>query len=120
MSGAAAAVVAQRVRDKARIIAATALECDPEDLEWTDGRWQVRGDPAHGKSIAEIALLAHSNLELPEGVEGHLDAQAVYNPPNLTYPFGAYICVVDVDAGRAWSRCAGSSPSTTAGRGSTR
>jgi aerobic carbon-monoxide dehydrogenase large subunit len=99
VSGAAAAVVAQRVRDKARIIAATAMECDPEDLEWTDGRWQVRGDPAHGKSIAEIALLAHSNLELPEGVEGHLDAQAVYNPPNLTYPFGAYICVVDVDAG---------------------
>ncbi len=99
VSGAAAAVVAQRVRDKARIIAATALECDPEDLEWTDGSWQVRGDPAHSKTIAEIALLAHSNLELPEGVEGHLDAQAVYNPPNLTYPFGAYICVVDVDAG---------------------
>ena len=44
-------------------------------------------------------MLAHSNLELPDGVEGHLDAQAVYNPPNLTYPFGAYICVVDVDAG---------------------
>ena len=57
------------------------------------------GDPAHGRTIAEIAMLAHSNLELPDGVEGHLDAQAVYNPPNLTYPFGAYICVVDVDPG---------------------
>jgi carbon-monoxide dehydrogenase large subunit len=99
VSGAAAAVVAQRVRDKARIIAATALECDPEDLEWTGNSWQVRGDPAHAKTIAETALLAHSNLELPEGVEGHLDARAVYNPPNLTYPFGAYVCVVDVDAG---------------------
>ena len=44
-------------------------------------------------------MLAHGNLELPEGVEGHLDASAVYNPPNLTYPFGAYICVVDVDPG---------------------
>ena len=58
-----------------------------------------RGDPEQGRSIVEIALLAHSNLELPEGVEGHLDASAVYNPPNLTYPFGAYICVVDVDPG---------------------
>ena len=57
------------------------------------------GDPAHGRSIAEIAMLAHSNLELPEGLDGHLDGQAVYNPPNLTYPFGAYICVVDVDPG---------------------
>ncbi len=44
-------------------------------------------------------MLAHGSLELPDGVEGHLDAQAVYNPPNLTYPFGAYICVVDVDKG---------------------
>jgi carbon-monoxide dehydrogenase large subunit len=49
--------------------------------------------------MAEIALAAHSNLELPAGVEGQLDATCVYNPPNLTYPFGAYICVVDVDPG---------------------
>jgi carbon-monoxide dehydrogenase large subunit len=74
-------------------------ECDPSDLEWEHGTWHVRGDPTHGKTIQEVALLAHSNLELPEGVEGHLDATAVYNPPNLTYPFGAYVCVVDVDAG---------------------
>ena len=99
VSGGAAAVVAQRVREKARLIAAAALECDAADLEWEHGRWQVVGDPTHGKTIGEIAMLAHSNLELPDGVEGHLDAQAVYNPPNLTYPFGAYICVVDVDAG---------------------
>ena len=99
VSGAAAAVVARRVRDKARVITAAALECDPSDLEWELGRWQVKGDPTHGKTIQEVALLAHSSLELPEGVEGHLDASAVYNPPNLTYPFGAYICVVDVDPG---------------------
>jgi aerobic carbon-monoxide dehydrogenase large subunit len=99
VSGAAAAVVARRVRDKARVVTAAALECDPADLEWELGRWQVKGDPTHGKTIQEVALLAHSSLELPEGVEGHLDASAVYNPPNLTYPFGAYICVVDVDRG---------------------
>ncbi|HET6775229.1 MAG TPA: aerobic carbon-monoxide dehydrogenase large subunit [Acidimicrobiales bacterium] len=99
VSGAAAAVVAQRVRDKARIVAAAALECSPDDLEWEHGRWYVKGDPSQGKTIQEIALLAHSSLELPEGVEGHLDATAVYNPPNLTYPYGAYICVVDVDKG---------------------
>jgi carbon-monoxide dehydrogenase large subunit len=99
VSGAAAAVVAQRVRDKARVVAAAALECAPDDLEWEHGRWFVKGDPSQGKTIAEIAMLAHSSLELPEGVEGHLDATAVYNPPNLTYPFGAYVCVVDVDPG---------------------
>ncbi len=99
VSGGAAAVVAQRVREKAKIVAAAALECSVDDLEWELGRWHVKGDPDNGKTIQELALLAHSNLELPEGVEGHLDAQAVYNPPNLTYPFGCYICVVDVDAG---------------------
>ncbi len=97
VSGAAAAVVSHRIRDKARIIAATALECDPDDLEWEPGRWFVKGSPETGQTIQETAFAAHGSLELPEGVEGHLDAQTVYNPPNLTYPFGAYICVTDVD-----------------------
>ncbi len=99
VSGAAAAVVSRKIRDKARLIAAAALECSPDDLEWSLGRWSVKGDPERSKSIQDIALLSHGSLELPEGVEGHLDATAVYNPPNLTYPYGCYICVVDVDPG---------------------
>ncbi|WP_083786078.1 aerobic carbon-monoxide dehydrogenase large subunit [Nakamurella multipartita] len=103
VSGAAAAIVAQRIRTKARIVAAAALEVSADDLEWqitaAGGRWQVKGDPEQGKTIAEIAMLSHGTLELPEGVEGHLDASVVYDPPNLTYPFGAYICVTDVDPG---------------------
>jgi aerobic carbon-monoxide dehydrogenase large subunit len=99
VSGAATAVVARKVRERARIVASAMLEVSPDDLEWEKGRWFVRGDPDAGRTIQEIALAAHSSLELPEGVEGHLDATTVYNPPNLTYPFGAYICVVDVDPG---------------------
>ena len=99
VSGAAAALVARKVRDKARLIAAAALECAPEDLEWELGKWYVKGDPDRGMTIQDIAMAAHGALELPEGVEGHLDAQVVYNPPNLTYPYGCYICVVDVDPG---------------------
>jgi aerobic carbon-monoxide dehydrogenase large subunit len=99
VSGAAAAVVARKVRDKARIVAAAMLEASPDDLEWTKGRWSVKGDPERGHTIQEIALGAHGTVELPEGVEGGLDAETVYNPPNLTFPFGAYIAVVDVDPG---------------------
>jgi carbon-monoxide dehydrogenase large subunit len=99
VSGGAAAVVTRKVRERARIVAAAMLEAAPDDLQWEKGRWFVAGDPEQGKTIQEIALAAHSNLELPDGVEGHLDATCVYNPPNLTYPFGAYICVVDVDPG---------------------
>ncbi|MFF5012955.1 aerobic carbon-monoxide dehydrogenase large subunit [Streptomyces sp. NPDC001165] len=98
VSGAAAAMVARKVRERAKIVASAMLEVSPDDLEWEKGRWFVTGDPDQGRTMAEIALAAHSNLELPEGVEGHLDATCVYNPPNLTFPFGAYICVADVDA----------------------
>jgi carbon-monoxide dehydrogenase large subunit len=99
VSGAAAVVVARRVRERARTVAAAMLEVAAGDLEWDVGRWQVVGDPTAGVSLAEIARAAHSDLDLPDGVEGHLDASCVYNPPNLTYPFGAYVCVVGVDPG---------------------
>ncbi len=99
VSGGATALVARKVRERAKIVAAAMLEVSTEDLEWEKGRFYVRGDREKGKTIQEIALAAHSSLELPEGVEGHLDATTVYNPPNLTYPFGAYVCVVDVDPG---------------------
>jgi len=99
VSGAAAVVAARRVRDKARLVAAAMLEVAADDLEWADGGWRVRGDPEQARTIPEIAMAAHSSLALPDGVEGHLDASVVYNPPNLTFPFGAYICVTDVDPG---------------------
>jgi carbon-monoxide dehydrogenase large subunit len=97
VSGAATALVARKVRDRAKIVASAMLEVAPEDLEWEKGRWFVKGDPEKGATIQEIALAAHGSLELPEGVEGGLDAETVYDPPNLTFPFGAYICVVDID-----------------------
>jgi aerobic carbon-monoxide dehydrogenase large subunit len=97
VSGAATAVVARKVRERAKLVAAAMLEVSPDDLEWEQGKWFVAGDPSTAKTMAEIALAAHSSLDLPEGVEGQLDAVTVYNPPNLTFPFGAYICVADVD-----------------------
>ena len=99
VSGAAAVIVARKVRERARLVAAAMLEVSADDLDWSDGAWRVRGDPEQSASIAQIAMAAHGSLELPDGVEGHLDAETVYNPPNLTFPFGAYICVTDVDPG---------------------
>lgn len=99
VSGAAAAMVARKVRERARIVAAAMLEVSADDLEWEKGGFHVKGDPSAARTMTEIAMAAHSDLELPDGVEGHLDATCVYNPPNLTYPCGAYICVVDVDGG---------------------
>ncbi|MGH3485226.1 MAG: aerobic carbon-monoxide dehydrogenase large subunit [Nocardioidaceae bacterium] len=99
VSGAAAALVARKVRDKAKIIASGMLEVSVADLEWVKGSFQVRGDPTSAVTIQDIAMRAHGAGDLPDGIEGALEAQICYNPENLTYPFGAYICVVDVDPG---------------------
>jgi carbon-monoxide dehydrogenase large subunit len=101
VSGAATALAARKVRERARIVAAAMLEAAPQDLEWERGRWAVKGDPEKGVTIRDIAMAARRGLDLPDGVEAGLDAEAVYNPPNLTFPFGAYVCVVDVDPGTA-------------------
>lgn len=101
VSGAAAALVARKVKDKAQIIASGMLEVSVADLEWTKGAFNVKGDPSKSVTIQDIAMKAHGAGDLPEGLEGGLEAQICYNPENLTYPFGAYICVVDIDPGTA-------------------
>src|SRR5665811_2324272 len=101
VSGAAAALVARKVRDKARIIASGMLEVSVADLEWEKGSFHVKGDLSQSVTIQDIAMRAHGAGDLPDGIEGGLEAQIGYNPENLTYPFGAYICVVDIDPGTA-------------------
>ncbi|MBL7258184.1 aerobic carbon-monoxide dehydrogenase large subunit [Paractinoplanes lichenicola] len=101
VSGAAAALVARKVRDKAQLIASAMLEVTVADLEWVKGSFQVKGDPGKAVTIQQIAMRAHGAGDLPDGVEGGLEAQICYNPSNLTYPHGAYICVVDIDPGTA-------------------
>jgi carbon-monoxide dehydrogenase large subunit len=101
VSGAATAIVARKVRDRARLVAAAMLEASADDLEWEKGRWLVKGDPEKYATIQEIAMAARGSVELPAGVEAGLDAETVYDPPNLTFPYGAYICVVDIDPGTA-------------------
>ncbi|MDQ6776811.1 MAG: aerobic carbon-monoxide dehydrogenase large subunit [Actinomycetota bacterium] len=99
VSGGAVGIVSRRLRDKARMIAATMLETRPEDLAWEKGKWYVRGDPGKSAPITSIAEYAYSGKPMPTGFEGGLDAQALYDPPNLTYPYGAYIAVMDIDPG---------------------
>ncbi len=96
-SGAACAVAARKIRDKAKKIAAYLLEASEDDLEWEPGKFSVKGAPQKSKTIQEIALAAYTNH--PPGMEAGLEAVNYYDPPNLTFPFGSYICVVDIDRG---------------------
>jgi aerobic carbon-monoxide dehydrogenase large subunit len=96
-SGAATAVACRKIQEKARKIAAYLLECSEQDLEWEPGKFFVKGAPSKAKTIQDIAFAAYTNH--PPDVEAGLEAVDYYNPPNLTFPFGTYICVVDIDKG---------------------
>ena len=96
-AGAAAAAAARKVRDKAKKIAAHLLEVSEDDLVWEPGKFSVTGAPQKSKTIQEIAFAAYTNH--PPGMEAGLEAVNYYDPPNLTFPFGSYIAVVDIDRG---------------------
>ena len=96
-AGAAGAMAARKIRDKAKKIAAHLLEVSEDDLVWEVGKFSVKGAPQKSKTIQEIAFAAYTNH--PQGMEAGLEAVSYYDPPNLTFPFGSYICVVDIDRG---------------------
>ncbi len=96
-AGAAGAMAARKIKAKAKKIAAYLLEVGEEDLEWSVDKFQVKGSPDQAKTIQEIAFAAYTNH--PPGMEAGLEATDYYDPPNLTFPFGSYICVVDIDKG---------------------
>jgi aerobic carbon-monoxide dehydrogenase large subunit len=95
VAGAATAMAGRKIRAKAQMIAAYLLEVHDDDLEWDVDRFVVKGTPERFKTMAEIAFAAY-NKAIP-GLEPGLEAVSYYDPPNMTYPFGAYVCVVDVD-----------------------
>src|SRR4051794_2058689 len=96
-SGAAASLAARKIRNKAKAIAAHLLECSEADLDWEPGKFFIKGVPDKAKTIQERAFAAYTNM--PQGMEPGLEATHYYDPPNLTFPFGSYICVVDIDRG---------------------
>jgi aerobic carbon-monoxide dehydrogenase large subunit len=95
--GAATAIVSRKVREKGKKIAAHMLEASPDDMEWTGERFQVKGSPDRGATMEEVSFAAYTNV--PEGEEAGLEGVTYYDPPEMTYPFGAYICVVEIDRG---------------------
>ncbi|MFC6748796.1 aerobic carbon-monoxide dehydrogenase large subunit [Deinococcus aquaticus] len=96
VAGAALALAARRVREKAKKVAAHLLEAATEDIEWVEHKFQVMGAPSRSVTMKEVAFAAYTNPG--EGNEPGLEASLYYDPPNMTFPHGAYIAVVDVDA----------------------
>jgi aerobic carbon-monoxide dehydrogenase large subunit len=97
VGGVAVHVAAQKVVEKAKKIAAHMLEASEDDIEFEGGRFSVAGSPDRNVTMTEVCEAAYMGHELPEGMEPGLTADYFHDPPNFTFPFGAHICVVEVD-----------------------
>jgi len=86
-----------KVIEKAKVIAAGMMEASADDLEWTPGRFSVRGDPDKSVTIGEVALATFAAHNLPEGVEPSLDSDHIYDPENFSFPHGTHLCAAEVD-----------------------
>jgi carbon-monoxide dehydrogenase large subunit len=95
VAGAAVAMAARKIKAKAQMIAAFMLEVHDDDVEFDIDRFRLKGNPERFKTMNEIAWAAYH--QVPPGMEPGLEAVSYYDPPNMTYPFGAYICVADID-----------------------
>jgi carbon-monoxide dehydrogenase large subunit len=94
-AGAALAMASRRIRDKAKKIAAHLLEASEDDVEWKDYAFHLKGVPGKSVTMKEVAFAAYTNP--PPNTEPGLEATYYYDPPNMTFPFGSYVAVVDVD-----------------------
>ncbi len=97
VGGTAIHLAAQAVIRKARTIAAHLLETAEDDLEFAEGRFSVSGAFERGVALADVARAAYLAHSLPPGTDPGLDEQAVFEPPDWTYPFGTHLAVVEVD-----------------------
>ena len=95
VAGAATAMAGRKIRAKAQMIAAYLLEVHDDDVEWDVDRFSVKGAPEKFKTMKEIAFASY-NQAIP-GVEPGLEAVSYYDPPNMTYPNGAYVVVMEID-----------------------
>ncbi|MFC5997846.1 xanthine dehydrogenase family protein molybdopterin-binding subunit [Quadrisphaera sp. GCM10027208] len=96
VGGIAVVKAAEKVVQKAKVVAAHMLEADPDDLEFSGGRFSVRGTDK-GTSMADVAFAVFAAHDLPDGVEPSLDSDATYDPDNFSYPHGTHLCATEVD-----------------------
>ena len=103
VGGAAIHLSIEKIKEKAKKIAAHLLEASEADIDHAEGKFAVKGSPARHKAWGEIALMAYLAHNLPKGLEPGLEATSFWDPSNFVFPFGTQIAVVEVnpDTGKA-------------------
>ena len=99
VGGVAIAMAADKVVEKARLIAAHQFEAAPEDVQFESGSFSVAGSPDTAVHIQALGFAAFAAHDLPDGIEPNLQEQVSFDPPNFAFPFGTHVAVVEVDEG---------------------
>ena len=97
VGGQAIKMAADRLVEKARLIAAHQLECAPSDLEFREGVFYVKGDPSKSQALGAVAFEAFTAHNLPDGVEPTLQAESTVDPQDFSYPHGTHLAAMEVD-----------------------
>jgi carbon-monoxide dehydrogenase large subunit len=97
VGGHAALQAAERVLEKAKIVAASLAEIAPEDVELVDGGFGIRGTGSKVVSWREVCEEAHFLKRSPRKFEPGLEATAFHDPPDVNFAFGANAAAVEVD-----------------------
>jgi aerobic carbon-monoxide dehydrogenase large subunit len=85
-----------KVIEKAKPFAAHLLEANVDDLEFSAGRYTVRGTD-QGTNLTDVALATFASHNYPEGMEPGIDAEATYDPVNFSFPHGTHLCAMEID-----------------------
>ena len=96
VGGEALVRAADKVIEKAKPIAAHLLEASVDDIEFSGGRFSVKGTD-QGLAMAEVALATFAAHNYPEDVEPSIDAEATFDPIAFNFPHGTHLCAMEVD-----------------------
>ncbi|HEY4771339.1 MAG TPA: molybdopterin cofactor-binding domain-containing protein, partial [Myxococcales bacterium] len=86
----------QKIKDKAKKIAAHLLEASEADVVYEGGKFSVKGSPGRSKTFGDVALMAYLAHNMPKNLEPGLEAISFFDPGNFVFPFGTHVCVVEV------------------------
>ena len=97
VGGQAIKAAGERLVEKAKLIAAHQLEVSPDDIEFREGTYSVKGDPEKSTTIQAVAFEAFTAHNLPDGMEPTLSGEATVDPMDFSFPHGTHLAAMEVD-----------------------
>jgi carbon-monoxide dehydrogenase large subunit len=97
VGGTAAYKALVKLREKLATLAGFLIDENPSKLVFENMKIFSKSKPRKSISFGEVVAAAYTAKKLPPNMEPGLDATVFFEPSNFTFPFGAHICMVEID-----------------------